>query len=244
MANVLASNTLTVLPLLSGAVEEGLLRWLRAAELTCDRAALLVAQDHRVVISALMKLAGGSPKLNAELNVEAFLRQVSYAVTCYAVLCYSVPYCVVCDATAKFLVEDSILSAEGVFEGHFACLLCLAVLYLLLQNFCLFCEDYLSKAGLFECHACHAMLCCALICCAARWSQRNLLYISDRGCNHPDKWRLWQWCCRRDLTMKLVQRPLAGISKTHKPERSLIHFLSCVLGKLTTGLQAVSIVLC
>ncbi len=76
MANVLASNTLSVLPLLSGAVEEGLLRWLRAAELTCDRAALLVAQDHRIVISALMKLAGGSPKLNAELNVEAFLRQV------------------------------------------------------------------------------------------------------------------------------------------------------------------------
>lgn len=79
MANVLASNTLSVLPLLSGAVEEGLLRWLRAAELTCDRAALLVAQDHRVVISTLMKLAGGSPKLNAELNVEAFLRQVCKA---------------------------------------------------------------------------------------------------------------------------------------------------------------------
>ena len=76
MANVLASNTLSVLPVLSGAVEDGLLRWLRAAELTCDRAALLVAQDHRVVISSLMKLAGGSPKLNAELNVEAFLKQV------------------------------------------------------------------------------------------------------------------------------------------------------------------------
>ena len=80
MANVLASNTLSVLPLLSGAIEEGLLRWLRAAELTCDRAALLVAQDHRVVISSLMKLAGGSPKLNAELNVEAFLRQVCCSV--------------------------------------------------------------------------------------------------------------------------------------------------------------------
>ena len=77
MANVLANNTLSVLPLLSGAIEEGLLRWLRAAELTCDRAALLVAQDHRIVISSLMKLAGGSPKLNAELNVEAFLRQAS-----------------------------------------------------------------------------------------------------------------------------------------------------------------------
>lgn len=82
MANVLASNTLSVLPLLSGAVEDALLRWLRAAELTCDRAALLVAQDHRLVISALMKLAGGSPKLNKELNVEAFLNQVSTVQCC------------------------------------------------------------------------------------------------------------------------------------------------------------------
>lgn len=79
MANVLASNTTSVLPLLSGAVEDALLRWLRAAELTCDRAALLVAQDHRLVISSLMKLAGGSPKLNKELNIEAFLKQVRLA---------------------------------------------------------------------------------------------------------------------------------------------------------------------
>lgn len=76
MANVIASSTVSALPLLSGALEDGLLRWLRAAELTCDRAALLVAQDHRVVISTLMKLAGGSPKLNAELNIDAFLHQV------------------------------------------------------------------------------------------------------------------------------------------------------------------------
>lgn len=33
-------------------------RWLRAAELTCDRGALLVTQDSRVVVSSLMKLAG------------------------------------------------------------------------------------------------------------------------------------------------------------------------------------------
>ena len=85
MANVLASNTLSVLPLLSGAVEDALLRWLRAAELTCDRAALLVAQDHRLVISALMKLAGGSPKLNKELNVEAFLNQVPVESVLYNV---------------------------------------------------------------------------------------------------------------------------------------------------------------
>ncbi|KAK9809087.1 hypothetical protein WJX72_009235 [[Myrmecia] bisecta] len=75
VANVLASGTLSVLPVISGAVEEGLMRWLRAAELTCDRAALLVSQDQRVVISALMKLAGGTPSLASELNIDAFLRQ-------------------------------------------------------------------------------------------------------------------------------------------------------------------------
>jgi Zn-dependent protease with chaperone function len=75
-ANVLALGTVSLLPLVSNTVEEGLMRWLRAAELTCDRAALLVAQDERVVISSLMKLAGGSPSIAAELNVDAFLRQV------------------------------------------------------------------------------------------------------------------------------------------------------------------------
>lgn len=44
-ANVLALGTVSLLPVVSSAVEEGLMRWLRAAELTCDRAALLVAQD-------------------------------------------------------------------------------------------------------------------------------------------------------------------------------------------------------
>ena len=57
-------------------MQDALLRWLRAAELTCDRAALLVAQDPRVVVSALMKLAGGCPSFAGELNVDAFLQQV------------------------------------------------------------------------------------------------------------------------------------------------------------------------
>lgn len=56
-------------------LETQLMRWLRAAELTCDRAALLVAQDPKVVVSVLMKLAGGSPSLAKDLNVEAFLEQ-------------------------------------------------------------------------------------------------------------------------------------------------------------------------
>ncbi|KVI02397.1 Peptidase M48, partial [Cynara cardunculus var. scolymus] len=56
-------------------LEEQLFRWLRAAELTCDRAALLVVQDPKVVISVLMKLAGGCPSLADQLNVDAFLEQ-------------------------------------------------------------------------------------------------------------------------------------------------------------------------
>ncbi|EFJ47524.1 hypothetical protein VOLCADRAFT_105085 [Volvox carteri f. nagariensis] len=75
VANVLASGTVSVLPVVTGMVQEALMRWLRAAELTCDRAALLVAQDSKVVISALMKLAGGSPSFASELNVDAFLQQ-------------------------------------------------------------------------------------------------------------------------------------------------------------------------
>ncbi|PKA55542.1 hypothetical protein AXF42_Ash006744 [Apostasia shenzhenica] len=61
--------------LIARRLEEQLLRWLRAAELTCDRAALLVARDPKVVISVLMKLAGGSPSISSQLNVDAFLEQ-------------------------------------------------------------------------------------------------------------------------------------------------------------------------
>ncbi|GAU33350.1 hypothetical protein TSUD_166150 [Trifolium subterraneum] len=77
-ANILTLGVNTV-PGIGGLIaqtlEEQIFRWLRAAELTCDRAALLVAQDPRVVISVLMKLAGGSPSLADQLNVDAFLEQ-------------------------------------------------------------------------------------------------------------------------------------------------------------------------
>jgi Zn-dependent protease with chaperone function len=52
-----------------------MLQWLRCAEFTCDRAALLATQDSKVVSSVLMKLAGGSPTLAPQLNLEAFLDQ-------------------------------------------------------------------------------------------------------------------------------------------------------------------------
>lgn len=67
------------LPRMGGWIAQGLqaqmLRWVRCAEFTCDRAALLVAQDPKVIASVLMKLAGGSPSLAPQLNLEAFLAQ-------------------------------------------------------------------------------------------------------------------------------------------------------------------------
>jgi Zn-dependent protease with chaperone function len=48
---------------------------LGCAEFTCDRAALLATQNPRVVMSVLMKLAGGSPTLAPQLNLDAFIAQ-------------------------------------------------------------------------------------------------------------------------------------------------------------------------
>lgn len=60
---------------LAQSLQTQLMEWVRCAEFTCDRAALLVAQDARVVASVLMKLSGGSPRLSPLLNLDAFLAQ-------------------------------------------------------------------------------------------------------------------------------------------------------------------------
>ncbi len=61
--------------ILAQGLQTQLMHWLRCAELTCDRAALLVAQDARVVASVLMKLCGGSQTYKDQLNLDAFLAQ-------------------------------------------------------------------------------------------------------------------------------------------------------------------------
>ena len=60
---------------LAQAMQSQLLEWIRCAEFTCDRAALLATQDPKIVMSVLMKLAGGSPSLAPQLNLEAFIDQ-------------------------------------------------------------------------------------------------------------------------------------------------------------------------
>lgn len=52
-----------------------LLAWQRSAELSCDRAMLLVMQDTKVAISALMKLCGGSSKYSDEMDIDEFIAQ-------------------------------------------------------------------------------------------------------------------------------------------------------------------------
>lgn len=79
LANLIVLATGGLVPGIGAAIAQNLqsqmLRWLRCAEFSCDRAALLVSQDPQTVISVLMKLSGGSPILAPLLNVDAFLAQ-------------------------------------------------------------------------------------------------------------------------------------------------------------------------
>jgi Zn-dependent protease with chaperone function len=61
--------------LLTQGLQAQMLNWVRCAEFSCDRAALLATQDPRITMSVMMKLCGGSPKLAQELNLDAFIAQ-------------------------------------------------------------------------------------------------------------------------------------------------------------------------
>ncbi|HEY9864709.1 MAG TPA: M48 family metallopeptidase [Candidatus Obscuribacterales bacterium] len=73
---VLAANQLSPWgTMLAQGLQTQLMEWVRCAEFTCDRAALLATQDPRIVMSVLMKLSGGSPSLAPQLNLDAFVAQ-------------------------------------------------------------------------------------------------------------------------------------------------------------------------
>ncbi|MGK7946844.1 MAG: M48 family metallopeptidase [Microcystaceae cyanobacterium] len=61
--------------LIAQSLQAQMLEWMRCAEFSCDRAALLAIQDPKVVMSILMKLTGGSPTLAPQLNLDAFIEQ-------------------------------------------------------------------------------------------------------------------------------------------------------------------------
>jgi Zn-dependent protease with chaperone function len=64
---------------LSGLVSGGLIlasyEWLRKAELSADRAALLVMDELNPVLHTMMRLAGGSSRYANEVSLQEFLRQ-------------------------------------------------------------------------------------------------------------------------------------------------------------------------
>ncbi len=62
--------------LLAQSLQSQLLQWVRCAEFSCDRSALLVTQKPEVVMSLLMKLTGGSPSIANKLSLSAFMEQV------------------------------------------------------------------------------------------------------------------------------------------------------------------------
>ena len=66
IANVVAQ-------ILSGTMRAALLAWARRAELSCDRAALLVTQDADVIGRTMMKLCGGT--FASKVDYEQFLAQ-------------------------------------------------------------------------------------------------------------------------------------------------------------------------
>lgn len=64
--------TLPLIPL-----KLALFRWSRNSEFSADRAGLLVTQNLDICINVQMKFAGGSKKLEGQLNKEEFIKQIN-----------------------------------------------------------------------------------------------------------------------------------------------------------------------
>ena len=76
MAQMVGEMTLGLGNVVSTALLYAFYEWRRKAELSADRAALLVTDDIRPLTTTMMKLSGGSSKYAHECNVDEFLRQV------------------------------------------------------------------------------------------------------------------------------------------------------------------------
>ncbi len=74
-ANFLGGITLGLGKAITTGLVYAFYEWRRKAELSADRAALLVSDDLNVVLRTLMKCAGGSQKYLHECNLEEFIRQ-------------------------------------------------------------------------------------------------------------------------------------------------------------------------
>ncbi|HEU5381170.1 MAG TPA: M48 family metallopeptidase [Ktedonobacteraceae bacterium] len=75
LLQLIGDLTLGIGRLVGLSLEGTLLEWDRMAEFSADRASLLVVQDSQVVLSLMMKLAGGTLFQRDQMNAEEFLQQ-------------------------------------------------------------------------------------------------------------------------------------------------------------------------
>jgi len=75
LMKLIGELTLGIGKLVGYSLEGALREWDRMAEFTADRASLLVVQDPQVLVSLMMKLAGGTLFKRHEMNAAEFLQQ-------------------------------------------------------------------------------------------------------------------------------------------------------------------------
>ena len=73
--SIIGDMTLGIGRLVGRTLEGTLLEWDRKSEFTADRAALVVVQDAHVMLTLMMKFAGGTLFQRNELNAQEFLKQ-------------------------------------------------------------------------------------------------------------------------------------------------------------------------
>lgn len=75
LLTIIGDMTLGLGRLIGRGIEAALLEWDRKSEFTADRSAMLVVQDSQVMLSLMMKLAGGTLFQRDQMNPAEFLRQ-------------------------------------------------------------------------------------------------------------------------------------------------------------------------
>ena len=74
-ASIVGELTFGIGNIISSGLIYAFFEWRRKAELTADRAALLVTDDLNTVMSSMMKISGGSNKYANECSLQEFIRQ-------------------------------------------------------------------------------------------------------------------------------------------------------------------------
>ena len=75
LLTIIGDMTLGLGRLIGRGIESALLEWDRKSEFTADRSALLVVQDSQVMLSLMMKLAGGTLFQRDQMSASEFLKQ-------------------------------------------------------------------------------------------------------------------------------------------------------------------------